>query len=343
MPLNKIFTVRSSPHIAAGVSVEIIMRNVVLALLPSVVFSIYLYGVAALIILATACLSCVATEHVLCRINQQDTSIGDWSATITGLIFGLTLPPGLPLWMVLVGGIIAIAMGKYLFGGLGCNPFNPALVARAFLQAAFPVAMTTWSPILSADRFSHIPASLFTLPLMTPVYDTTSAATPLAAFKFDAHGSSVYDLMLGLTTGSLGESCSLTLLAGGLYLIARNMMNWRIPVGVFLSVIIFGSIFHALDAHIYPSPWFSLFAGGLMLGALFMATDMVASPLTGGGCFIYGMFIGVLVLVIRYWAGMAEGVMYAILIANALSPHIDKLLRPRVYGNNAHNASHKQA
>jgi len=332
MPQAKTLLLRSSPHIGGGYSVEIIMRNVVLALFPSVAFAVYLYGLAALLILTVAVISCVATEHLLCRINQQDTSIGDWSATITGLIFGLTLPPGLPLWMVVIGGIIAIAMGKYLFGGLGGNPFNPALVARAFLQAAFPVSLTTWSPILSGDRFTHIPSSLLAFPFNAPVYDVTTSATPLAAYKFENLNTDLYQLVVGLHSGSLGESCSLTLLAGALYLIARNMMNWRIPAGIFLSIIVFGALAHFLDPQVYPSPWFSLFAGGVMLGALFMATDMVASPVTASGCFVYGVIIGMLILLIRFWSGMAEGVMYAILIGNALSPHIDKLVRPRVYG-----------
>ena len=332
MPANWSLFVRSSPHISGRFSVNVIMRNVVFALLPSVIFATYLYGLAALAVVLTACLSCVITEHILCRINQQKTSVGDWSALITGLIFGLTLPPNLPLWMVCVGGFLAIALAKFIFGGLGSNPFNPALVARAFLQAAFPLSMTTWSPILAADRFSHIPSSLLSLPFSKAVYDATSSATPLAAFKFDGHLTSTYDLLLGLTTGSIGESCSLTLLAGALYLIARNMMSWRIPAGIFISVILISFVFHIWKPDIYPTPWFSLFAGGLMLGALFMATDMVASPITGAGCFFYGIIIGVLIMVIRFWAGMTEGVMYAILIANAISPHIDRIVRPRVYG-----------
>jgi len=329
---EKTLFVRSSPHIDAGNSVEIIMRNVVIALMPSVFFSVYIYGLAAFLILSVACLSCVATEHVLCRINQQQSTIGDWSATITGLIFGLTLPPGLPLWMVVIGGIIAIAVGKYLFGGLGCNPFNPALVARAFLQAAFPVTMTTWSPILTENRFDHIPSSLLTFPLTMPTYDVVTSATPLAAFKFDGDSTDLFNLVTGLSTGSLGESCSLTLLVGGLYLIIRNMMNWRIPAAIFMSIFIFGGLFHLLNSQVYPSPLFSLFAGGLMLGALFMATDMVASPVTRVGCYVYGAIIGILIMVIRFWSGIAEGVMYAILIANALSPHIDSVLKPHVYG-----------
>lgn len=336
MTFNKTLAVRSSPHISAGFSVEIIMRNVVLALLPTVVFAVYLYGLAALLILATATLSCVLTEHVLCRLNKQQSTIGDWSATITGLIYGLCLPPGLPLWMVVLGSIIAIGLGKHMFGGIGRNPFNPALVARAFLQAAFPVSMTTWTSILSDDRFSHIPTSLLALPFCKPLYDVTSAATPLAALKYEQQLEPLHNLVLGLSSGSIGESCSITLLIGGVYLIARNMMNWRIPVGVFLSVLIFSVLFYAWDTQAFASPVFMLFSGGLMLGALFMATDMVASPITPMGCFVYGLIIGVIVLVIRYWGGMPEGVMYAILIANALSPHIDRLIQPRVYGVSEH-------
>ena len=332
MTLSKTLKVRSSPHLSGGNSVDIIMRNVVFALLPSIVFAVYLYGLSALLILSFACLSCVATEHVLCRINKQPTTIGDWSAAITGIVYGLSLPPGLALWMVVMGGVIAIAMGKYLFGGLGCNPFNPALVARAFLQAAFPAAMTTWSPILASDRFTQIPSSLLAFPFTTPEYDIVSAATPLAAFKFDHASSDLGNMILGLSTGSIGESCSITLVLGGIYLIARNMMNWRIPIGIFLSVLIFSGIFYLVDANAYPSPLFMLFSGGLILGAVFMATDMVASPITALGCFVYGLFIGAVVLVIRFWSGMPEGVMYAILLANAVSPHIDSLLRPRVYG-----------
>lgn len=328
----KILDIGSSPHITSGASVDTIMRNVVFALLPVVAFSIYSFGLAAIAILLTAIVSCVATESFLARKFQQTSTIGDWSATITGILYGLTLPPGLPLWMVVIGGVIGISLGKFLFGGLGCNVFNPALVARAFLQAAFPTSLTSWSPAFSDDRFTSLPASLLTLPFLTPVYDGVSGATPLAAMKFDAQPTDIMDLLLGLTGGSLGETCSVLILLGGIYLVARNMMNWRIPVGIFIGVIVVSGFFHWLQPDKYAGPLFMLFSGGLMLGAIFMATDMVASPITNLGCFIYGLMMGVIIVVIRYWSGLPEGVMYAILFMNAVSPHIDNFIQPVVFG-----------
>ncbi len=324
--------IHSSPHIASGASVDVIMRNVVWALLPVAAFAVYSFGLAALLTLATAVLSCVATEHLLCRLSAAPTTVRDWSVTITGLLYGLTLPPALPLWMVACGGIIGVAMGKYLFGGLGYNAFNPALVGRAFLQAAFPAAMTSWTPAFADGRFTGLPASTLTFPFAVPAYDAASGATPLALMKFEQQFTATGDLLLGLTNGSAGETCALLILAGGVYLAARRMLNWRIPVSVLLSVALLSAVLHAVDATTYPPAGFMLFSGGLMLGAVFMATDMVASPITHAGCVVYGVLIGVLVTVIRLWGGMPEGVMYAILLANAVSPHIDGLIQPRVFG-----------
>ena len=322
----------SSPHVSSGASVDVIMRNVFMALLPACVFAVYAFGLGVLMILLTAVLSCVLTEHVICRLSDKPTTVGDWSIAITGLLYGMTLPPDLPLWMVAVGGIFAVAVGKSLFGGLGCNAFNPALVGRAFLQAAFPQAMTHWALPFSDDRFSSIPGSVLAMPFAEPVYDAVTAATPLARMKFEAVQAESPDLLFGLTTGSAGETCALLILAGGIYLVARNMMNWRIPVSIFLTVALITFVFMQVDPSVYPRPKFMLFAGGLMLGAVFMATDMVASPITNAGCWLYGVLIGVLVVVIRFWGGMPEGVMYAILLANAASPHIDNLIQPRVFG-----------
>jgi electron transport complex protein RnfD len=331
-PKNKTLDIDSSPHISSGASVDTIMRNVVYALLPVVAFSIYSFGLAAVAILLTSLISCIATEHVLAKRFNQSTTIGDWSATITGILYALTLPPGLPLWMVFVGGVIGVSLGKFLFGGLGCNVFNPALVARAFLQAAFPTSLTNWAPAFSDDRFTTLPDSTLTLPFLTPVYDGISSATPLAAMKFDNQATDISDLLLGLTGGSLGETCSVVILLGGIYLVARNMMNWRIPAGIFIAVIVISSLFQWWQPDSYPGPLFMLFSGGLMLGAVFMATDMVASPITHLGCFIYGLMIGALVVIIRYWSGLPEGVMYAILFMNAVSPHIDNFIQPVVFG-----------
>ncbi len=322
----------TSPHIASGNSVDVIMRNVVWALLPVAGFAIYSFGLAALLTLAVAVIACVATEHLLCRASAAPTTVNDWSVTITGLLYGLTLPPALPLWMVACGGIIGVAMGKFLFGGLGYNAFNPALVGRAFLQAAFPAAMTSWTPALAPDRFTSLPASTLTFPFAAPDYDGVSGATPLSLLKFDGQLTATPDLMLGLVSGSTGETCALLILAGGIYLAARRMLNWRIPVAIFTTVALLSGLFHAIDPEAFAPPGFMLFSGGLMLGAVFMATDMVASPITHAGAIAYGVLIGVLITVIRFWGGMPEGVMYAILLANAVSPHIDGLIQPRVFG-----------
>ncbi len=329
---GKTLEIGTSPHIASGASVDTIMRHVVYALLPVCAFSVYVFGLAALVTLAAAVASCLVTEHLLCRWRGAASTLGDWSTAVTGVIYGLTLPPALPVWMVVLGGVIAVGVGKFLFGGLGHNAFNPALVGRAFLQAAFPVAMTTWYPALEADRFVGLPASSLTFPFATPVYDVLTGATPLAAMKFDGEATAALDLATGLTAGSTGETGGVLILAGGLYLIARQMMNWRIPLAILATVFALSGVLHLVAPADYPGPVFMLFTGGLMLGAVFMATDMVASPMTNAGCVVYGVLIGALVVVIRLWGGMPEGVMYAILLANAVSPHIDNLIQPRVYG-----------
>jgi electron transport complex protein RnfD len=327
-----ILEIRSSPHIQSGHSVEAIMRNVVLALLPVAAFAIFAFGAAALLTLAVAMASCLATEQLLCRLGERESTLGDWSVAITGLLYGLTLPPSLPLWMVAVGGVVAVGLGKALFGGLGCNPFNPALVGRAFLQAAFPVSMTSWVQAFGADRFTSLPGSTLTPPLSRPLYDGVSGATPLALWKFEGRGSDLSDMALGAIAGSTGETSAVLILLGGAYLVARNMMNWRIPLAVLVTVAATSGALHLLDPQTYASPLFMLLSGGLLLGAVFMASDMVGSPMTGTGCIVYGTLIGVIVVVIRTWGGMPEGVMYAILLGNAFTPHIDALFRPKLYG-----------
>ena len=330
--LSKTLHISTSPHISKGMSTEIIMRNVVWALTPVAGYAVYAFGLNALLVLVTATGACVITEHVLCKVSHKQSTVSDWSAVITGLLLGLTLPPIFPLWMTFCGGVIAISLGKFIFGGLGYNVFNPALVGRAVLQAAFPVSMTSWYPALSGDRFSQVASSIFAAPFMSPTFDGMSGATPLAAFKFEQISTKTSDLALGLISGSTGETCALLIMVGGLYLIVRNMMNWRIPLAILGTVFAMSGILFLINPEIYPSPVFMLFSGGLVLGAMFMATDMVGSPITSRGVIVYGMVIGILVVVIRIWGGLPEGVMYAILIGNALSNHIDKMIQPRVYG-----------
>lgn len=329
---SKTLEIRTSPHILSGYSVDSIMFNVVLALLPVTAFSIYAFGLAGLLTLSMALTSCVLTEHLICRATGKPTTIGDWSVTITGLLYGLTLPPSLPLWMVAVGGIICVAMGKALFGGLGYNTFNPALVGRAVLQAAFPVAMTTWIAGFTASRFTSLPSSTLTWPFTEPTVDAITSATPLALWKFSRETTAVTDLAAGFTSGSAGETSSILIIVGGVYLIARNMMNWRIPVSIIAAVFVLSGALHLVDPTRYASPVFMIFSGGLMLGAMFMASDMVGSPMTSAGCYLYGALIGVVTVVIRTWGGLPEGVMYAILLGNAVTPLLDRWFRPRVYG-----------
>jgi H+/Na+-translocating ferredoxin:NAD+ oxidoreductase subunit D len=337
-PLEKTLEIRTSPHILSGHSVDTIMFNVVLALLPVTGFAIWAFGLAALLTLGTALASCVLTEHLICRFTNRPSTVGDWSVTITGLLYGLTLPPGLPLWMVAVGGFLAVALGKWIFGGLGYNPFNPALIGRAVLQALFPVAMTSWVASVGANRFASLPSSTLTLPFTRPVYDAVTGATPLSLWKFGHEPTRTADLVMGLTSGSTGETCAVLILLGGLYLIARNMMSWRIPVALLAAAAGLSAVLHLVDPARYAPPLFTLFSGGLMLGAMFMATDMVASPMTPVGCTIYGAIIGLLVVVIRTWGGMPEGMMYAILLGNAVTPQIDAVVRPRVYGTRRREA-----
>ena len=214
----QVLELRSSPHLRSGSAVHVIMRNVIWALLPTVAFAVFSFGLAALLTLIVALASCVITEAPA-QPSDAAPHLGDGSVWITGLLYGLTLPPSLPLWMTAVGGVIAVAMGKTLFGGLGQNPFNPALVGRAFLQAAFPVSMTTWTPALSAERFSTLPRSLLAPPFASPVYDAVSAATPLALMKFEqGQITATNELMFGLTSGSTGETGALLIAAGGVYL-----------------------------------------------------------------------------------------------------------------------------
>lgn len=324
--------INTSPHVVKGLSTDTIMKQVIYALLPAAAFGAYSFGTGALLVLLTATASAVAAEHYLCKWSKKPSTVTDYSAAMTGLLLGMTLPPSFPLWMAVVGSFVSIALGKFIFGGLGNNVFNPALVGRAFLQAAFPVAITTWTEVFAPGRFTTVPSSVLALPFMRPEVDAVSGATPLSAFKFDHVGTAGYDLMMGYCSGSIGETSAVFLMLGGIYLAWKKMLNWRIPVSILLIVLIFSGILYAMDSKAYPSPAFTLFAGGLILGAVFMATDMVSSPVTPLGVWIYGAVIGILVVLIRYWGGLPEGVMYAILIANAISPHIDNLIRPRVYG-----------
>ncbi len=329
---------RTSPHIKSPVDTVAIMRNVVYALIPVCLFAVYSFGWSALLLILVTTAACVLSEHVVCLLTRKPTTVGDWSAVITGILLALTLPPGFPLWMAVVGAVFAIVVGKLLFGGLGYNTFNPALIGRAFLQATFPAAITTWSPAFDPHRFLACLPSTLTAPFMRPLpayfgADAFSGATPLASWKFEhTINATTSSLFLGTTAGSAGETSALLILIGGIYLISRRMMDWRIPAGIFVSTAVVSGAFWFSNMDKYPSPIFMLFSGGLMLGAVFMATDMVGSPVTPLGVWIYGALIGAVTVIIRLMGGLPEGMMYAILLGNALTPLIDPLTQPRVFG-----------
>jgi electron transport complex protein RnfD len=334
---------RSSPHVKQTVTVAQIMRNVVYALLPVCAYSVFAFGISVLLLLITTTLTCMLAELLFCRLASRPSSLNDWSIAITGILLALTLPPGFPLWMAAVAAFVAVGLGKSLFGGLGYNVMNPALVGRAFVQAAFPAAITTWSPPFLAGRFSEVIPSTLTTPFMVPIaiddwikqgeIDAFTGATPMALQKFEQIITPIPDLLTGAVSGSAGETSAIIIIAGGLYLAARKMLDWRIPVGVLMGAVIVSLPFWLIDSARYPDPFFTLFSGGLMLGAVFMASDMVGSPVTPWGVWIYALFIGMLTVIIRLFGGLTEGVMYAILLGNAISPLISGITQPRIFGD----------
>jgi electron transport complex protein RnfD len=318
----------ASPHLKSPDSTPRIMWNVVGSLVPIVGVAVYFFGPSAVLVIGAAVAGAVVVE----RVFGPRRSLRDGSAAITGILLGLCLPAGMPLWMAFLGGAFGIAFGKLVFGGLGQNPFNPALVGRAFLQAAFPTAITTWPS--TQMEWSAWRGPNFSLPLFTaPAPDVVTEATPLGLWKFEGEGTELWRLMIGNTGGSLGETAGLLILLCGGYLALRNYLNWRIPAGIFLSVLVFSEILYLVDGEAFPPPFFMLFSGGLMLGAVYMATDMVTSPVTNLGAWIFAAGIGVVVVLIRVWGGLPEGVMYAILFMNAFVPFINRATQPRVFGH----------
>ncbi|HUE96611.1 MAG TPA: RnfABCDGE type electron transport complex subunit D [Longimicrobiaceae bacterium] len=301
----------AAPHLKAPDSTPRIMWTVVATLMPVVAAAGHLFGPRALAVIAAAVVGAVLTE----RLFGPGGALRDGSAAITGILLGLTLPANFPFWMAAVGGAFGIGFGKVIFGGLGQNIFNPALLGRAFLQAAFPVAITTWPSLRGVD--------------------VVTSATPLGLMKFEGQTTELMPLMIGNTAGSLGETTGLLILLGGGYLAWKRYLNWRIPTAIFATVAVLAGILHTADPVRYPGPLFMLFAGGLMLGAVYMATDMVTSPVTNSGAWIFGAGIGAIVVLVRSWGGLPEGVMYAILLMNALVPFINQATRPRVFGTPA--------
>jgi len=299
------YIISPAPHVKFDDSVPKVMCLVLWALTPATLAGIYFFGWPALFVVLTCIITAVLTELVMNKIMKQEVTIADGSAVLTGLLLALTISPSMPLSECVIGTIFAIAIGKQLFGGLGYNIFNPALIGRAFLAAAFPVHMTTW---------------------------TITSATPLALMKFSHQLTPYWNLFIGNVAGSVGETSALLLLLPALFLIKIGVIKWRIPVSYLGTVAIFGGIFWVVKPGLYPDPLFQLLSGGLMLGALFMATDYVTSPLTDKGKWIFGFGAGILVVIIRLFSGLPEGVMYSILFMNAFVPLINRYSRPRILG-----------
>jgi electron transport complex protein RnfD len=313
------------------------MWQVNYALIPVLLTATWFFGLSALLIVA----ACVAGAILPEWLKSRNHSLRDGTAVITGALLALTLPPSTPLWMAFTGGFVAVALGKLIFGGIGSNIFNPALVGRAFLQAAFPATMTTWAQPAQPGELLAVRGELLAIPFLKPSVDTITQATPLAQLKFDGLVAGSGDLLLGTTAGSLGETGSLVILICGVYLGLRRVLNWRIPISILGTVAAIAMVSHLIDPSRFAPPLFHLFSGGLMLGAVFMATDPVSSPITQRGCWIFGVAIGALVMLIRLFGGLPEGVMYAILLMNAATPLINRSTQGRVYGTGrrAHRAA----
>lgn len=309
---DNLLIVSSSPHLHSPDNVPAAMRDVLIALIPALLVAVYYFRLPAVMVILACVVSAYVAELVCLKIMKRDSATKEYSALVTGLLLAFCLPPTLPVWMAALGSIFAIVIAKHLFGGLGHNIFNPALTGRAFLLASFPVAMTTW---------------------VSPV-DGVTTASPLGILK-EATGQqlpSITDLFLGNVSGSLGETSALALLIGGVYLLYKKHIDWRIPISYLGTVFVLTSIVAGIKGYGLDYPIFHLFAGGLFLGAFFMATDWVTSPVTKMGRLIFGAGAGVLVVIIRLKGGYPEGVCYSILLMNVVTPLIDRYTKARVFG-----------
>jgi electron transport complex protein RnfD len=326
---NKLI-VSLSPHAHGNDSVERNMYGVIIALIPALLVSFLYFGIGSAIVCATSVIACVLFEWAITKfiLKRNTCSVCDGSAILTGLLLGFNLPSNLPVWIIIIGALVAIGIGKMTFGGLGCNPFNPALVGRCFLLVSFPAQMTSWPIAGQLMKYT----------------DAQTGATPLSLMKtaIKTGDSSLLDklpdslhLLLGNNinagAGTIGEVCALALLAGLVYMLVRKVITWHIPVSIIITVFIFSGLMHLANP-IYANPFSEILSGGLMLGAIFMATDYVTSPMTHKGQLIYGISIGLLTIIIRNWGAYPEGMSFAILIMNAFTPLINTYIKPKRFG-----------
>lgn len=318
--------ISTSPHVHNGDTIEKNMYMVILALVPAMIASLAVFGIGSLIVTAVSVLSCLLFEWLINKylLKKECTTICDGSAIITGILLAFNLPSNLPLYVVIVGALVAIGLGKMVFGGLGNNPFNPALVGRVFLLISFPAAMTSWP-----DPQQYLAYS-----------DAVTGATPLNLISQIAAGNaaaadqlpSLLRMLLGNTGGSLGEASALALLIGFGILLWRRVITWHIPVSIIATVGVLSGIMWLVNPELYVQPLYHLLSGGLMLGAIFMATDYVTSPMSVKGMVVYGIGIGFLTFVIRFFGAYPEGMSFAILIMNAFVPLINNWCKPQRFG-----------
>lgn len=320
--MNKL-NVSLSPHVHSGNSIQRCMLDVIIALVPALLLSFFIFGVGALVVTATSVASCVLFEFLITRfLLKQPSTICDMSAVLTGLLLAFNVPSNLPVWIIIIGALVAIGIGKMAFGGLGQNIFNPALTGRIFLLIAYPVQMTTW-PINGETGYFDVATGATPLSLFTRLM----AGDQAAAAELDNIGIS--DMFLGMTGGSMGEVSAIALLIGFAYMLCRKTITWHTPVAIFCSAFIMALICYNFDVEFAVM---QLLSGGLMLGAIFMATDYVTSPMNSKGCLIYGACIGALTIIIRRFGAYPEGMSFAIFIMNAFVPLINKYVKPTRFG-----------
>lgn len=337
---------RAAPYAHDRSSVERIMLQVCLALTPATLYGLYLFGLPAILTFLCIVLAAIATEALCLWLQGQSLwRLKDASALLTGWLLAMSMPPWCPWWLSASGAFFAIAIGKHLYGGIGQNVFNPAMLARVALLISFPVQMTTWVQImpLGSDIAPGLSQSLAIFFGEQGIPDGFTGATLLGASKAAANGgasmaelaSRDYSLgqsFVGNTLGSLGETSALLILLGGLWLLRARVISWHIPVSMLLSTLLLAAIFHSIDDSLYLDPWSHLTSGGIMLGAFFIATDYVTSPSTNTGKLIFGAGCGLVLFLIRTWGGFPEAVGFAVLFMNALTPLIDRSVKPRAYG-----------
>lgn len=330
---EQLLSVSGSPHIHNGDSVKKVMWSVVIALMPALLVSTFYFGLPVLLITATSVASCILFEYLIQRfLLKGECTIGDGSAIITGLLLAFNVPANLPLWIVILGALVAIGIGKMAFGGLGKNLFNPAIVARIFLLISFPVQMTTWPKAQPIWKFSQLADAVTGPTPLGLLKEGVKAGQPVESIMHNVDMPSYIDMLVGQMGGSFGEISAIAILIGAIFLLCKKVISWHIPVAFIGSAFIFSGIFFLIDPTIYANPCFHVLSGGLMLGACFMATDMVTSPTTPAGMLVFGAGCGILTIIIRMFGAYPEGVSFAILIMNALVPLINKAFKPKLFG-----------